>query len=410
MSASQQATSYVDLEDGLVSGFGWAEKNSGSPVTVTYSLPAESRNWELDLTTLASWLVLSSSSQPTLAEALAQGSNDANVKLQLLESASAPGDIHLTFSQAGDQLNQASAPLLLNITDSDVTYTASLSTTTEDNTYTLNTLNEYKVLWDAGGIDTLDLSNQLTGAWVDLAAGTLSHIGQTQATPQSEVSTASFNVGIAQGTQIENVIGTRFSDQLHGNQLDNQMQGGAGNDWLYGKGGVDTATFSGNFAAYQFEGSSQILTVNGPDGTDILSEFEILRFDDQLVSVEQALNNTPLPALPARPDEVNLTPAENETAWFLLQLQSPLTTTAQVNFSTRSGTAIAGEDFYATSGVAEIKPGETSTLIGVVLIDDNQAEDDETFSLVVTDPIGGTFADGVVELTATRTIIDNDFA
>ena len=71
------------------------------------------------------------------------------------------------------------------------------------------------------------------------------------------------------------------------------MDGGADNDVLVGSDGADTAdtaVFSGALAEYEFEvladGSVLVTdTVAGRDGSDTLSEIEVLRFSDGEVSV-----------------------------------------------------------------------------------------------------------------------------
>ena len=79
-----------------------------------------------------------------------------------------------------------------------------------------------------------------------------------------------------------------------------------------------------------------------------------------------------------------------------------------VDYATRSGTALAGQDFIATQGSLNIYPNEDHALILVEVIGDNIPEPDETFYLDVFNPIGGSFGPGVVQLTAVRTILNDD--
>ncbi len=72
------------------------------------------------------------------------------------------------------------------------------------------------------------------------------------------------------------------------------------------------------------------------------------------------------------------------------------------NYATQPGTALAGSDFVARSGTATIPAGETQTTVEIALVDDDDAEDDETFDLAVT---------GSTEASATAssvTIVDDD--
>jgi hypothetical protein len=79
-----------------------------------------------------------------------------------------------------------------------------------------------------------------------------------------------------------------------------------------------------------------------------------------------------------------------------------------VEYKTRSGTALAGQDFIATQGVLNLYPNEDHALIMVEIIADTLPEPDETFYLDVFNPVGANFAPGQVQLTAMRTIVNDD--
>jgi hypothetical protein len=79
-----------------------------------------------------------------------------------------------------------------------------------------------------------------------------------------------------------------------------------------------------------------------------------------------------------------------------------------VDYSTRNSTAMAGQDFIATQGTLKLYPNEDHALIMVEVISDNVPEPDETFYLDVFSPVGGSFGPGVVQLTAVRTILNDD--
>jgi len=53
-------------------------------------------------------------------------------------------------------------------------------------------------------------------------------------------------------------------------------------------------------------------------------------------------------------------------------------------------------------------PNENQAVIPVEIIGDTSAEPNETFYLDVTNPVGGSFGDAVVKLTAMRTIVNDD--
>lgn len=79
-----------------------------------------------------------------------------------------------------------------------------------------------------------------------------------------------------------------------------------------------------------------------------------------------------------------------------------------VEYSTRDGSAIAGSDYLAAKGRLYLYPDETQAVIAVEVLGDVQAEPDENFYLDVFNPVGGSFGPGVVQLTAVRTILNDD--
>lgn len=84
-------------------------------------------------------------------------------------------------------------------------------------------------VWDAGGVDTLDLSGFYENADVDLREEAFSSFGGL-----------TYNFSIAQGAVIENAIGGYGDDALLGNAADNVLEGLSGDDRLDGAEGNDT--------------------------------------------------------------------------------------------------------------------------------------------------------------------------
>ncbi|HFD33117.1 MAG TPA: hypothetical protein ENJ28_10495 [Gammaproteobacteria bacterium] len=91
----------------------------------------------------------------------------------------------------------------------------------------------------------------------------------------------------------------------------------------------------------------------------------------------------------------------NYTDYFYLKINNPLTIDVSVHYQTKNGTAIAGIDYVETNGTAIIPAGERSTAIGVDIL---VAGTGKTFSLVVSNPIGGYFPAGVDEISAEHII------
>lgn len=121
------------------------------------------------------------------------------------------------------------------------------------------------------------------------------------------------------------------------------------------------------------------------------------------------------PQAPTRPEEVVTSVVEGDDGtdlvYFLLAfngLRSDPQQTLSVDYATRDGSATAGEDYLAAADTLRLYPGEDQAIIAVEVLGDILPEGDETFFLDVFNPVGGRFAEDVVELTAVRTLIDDD--
>lgn len=79
-----------------------------------------------------------------------------------------------------------------------------------------------------------------------------------------------------------------------------------------------------------------------------------------------------------------------------------------VDYATRDGTAVAGEDYLAQQGTLVLYPGESHAVVAVEVVGDDIAEGDETFYLEVFNPVGGGLLGGAAKLVAMRTIVDDD--
>lgn len=98
-------------------------------------------------------------------------------------------------------------------------------------------------------------------------------------------------------------------------------------------------------------------------------------------------------------------------AYFWVQLNGALAgldKTVSLDYQTRSGTALQGEDFLESRGTLRLYPGEDHALVAVEILGDTQPEEDEYFYLDVFNPVGAGFEGGLVKLTAVRTILSDD--
>lgn len=77
-----------------------------------------------------------------------------------------------------------------------------------------------------------------------------------------------------------------------------------------------------------------------------------------------------------------------------------------VKYETQNGTADSGSDYDLSEGTLTFADGKTTASFQVPIIDDNEAEDNETVFVKISDPTGGAQL-GSPD-TATLTIVDND--
>jgi hypothetical protein len=75
-----------------------------------------------------------------------------------------------------------------------------------------------------------------------------------------------------------------------------------------------------------------------------------------------------------------------------------------VKYATANSTALAKQDYTATSGTLTIQPGHTSGTISVAIKGDRKREPNEMFSVQLSNAVGATISDAV----ATGTILNDD--
>jgi len=112
----------------------------------------------------------------------------------------------------------------------------------------------YETIWDGGGIDTIDLSNQTNPNLVSLVEGTFSTIGLRdpfagisqqlvdqilQQVPADQFFDGSNMLAIAFDAVIERAVGGSAADVLIGNSAANRLTGNGGDDTLRGAGNDD---------------------------------------------------------------------------------------------------------------------------------------------------------------------------
>ena len=90
---------------------------------------------------------------------------------------------------------------------------------------------------------------------------------------------------------------------------------------------------------------------------------------------------------------------------FTVALSVPQNNTATVNWSTADGTAVAGQDYQAAAGTVTFAPGETTKTISVNVIGDFVKEDDEYFSVNLSNPVNAIISGAA---SVRGTIVNDD--
>ncbi|HYD97423.1 MAG TPA: DUF4214 domain-containing protein [Noviherbaspirillum sp.] len=204
-------------------------------------------------------------------------------------------------------------PMLLDIAALQALYGANSATAAGDDVYRFDVdPNFFKTLWDGGGHDLIDLSNQVnpcllslepgtysTVAYRDPRAGLSAHLASwlTEQNVINDLDDGANRLTIAFGAVIEDAVGSAASDIISGNAAANSLKGGGGNDLLTGAAGndtidggdgTDTARFSGTLAKYAIakNGNGYVVTdKTGSEGTDKLSGIECLKFSDKSLNL-----------------------------------------------------------------------------------------------------------------------------
>ncbi|MEP7027682.1 MAG: Calx-beta domain-containing protein, partial [Candidatus Eisenbacteria bacterium] len=89
---------------------------------------------------------------------------------------------------------------------------------------------------------------------------------------------------------------------------------------------------------------------------------------------------------------------------FRIKLSEPSVDAVSMHYQTADGSALAGADYTATSGNFVLAPGATEYVVTVPIVVDSVPEPDETFSLVLSNPMNAVIDKG----TAIGTILDDD--
>jgi len=199
-----------------------------------------------------------------------------------------------SLSSATQNRSAITTPMLYDIAAIQHLYGANMSYRARNDSYTFNRTTAFATaIWDAGGVDTIEISDLGVGQTLSLLAGTTSTLTLNNGSTGS--------VSIAFGATIENAIGGSGADTITGNAAANDLSGGGGRDVLTGGGGddilrggagTDTALFNGPASGYswvQNPGGSWTVT-SALVGTDTLHDIEWLQFSNTRVQIGTAVN------------------------------------------------------------------------------------------------------------------------
>ena len=115
-------------------------------------------------------------------------------------------------------------------------------------------------------------------------------------------------------------------------------------------------------------------------------------------------DNDPSPSLSIADVAVTEATGRTTAMTFTVTLSNSTGQVVTVNYQAVSGTAIAGQDFTAASGMLTIPAGQLSKTFNVVITGDTLIEQDETFTVKLSAPTNATLADS----EATGTIRNDD--
>ena len=205
--------------------------------------------------------------------------------------------------------------------------------------------------------------------------------------------------------------------------LDNEYSSGIGDDFaimyvwpsspdMYFFSGHDMGVFT------LFPADADGYPVVGPEPFSIEPEYTELRYFDLLSGTGGAIGSLAGPVtfagsvgVPVEPVVLAVADAsvlEGNRGTRRLDLTVTLSQSSAdsvtVNYATANGTAVATQDYAATSGTLTFQPGETSRTISVSIKGDRKREANETFSVQLSNAVGATIDDGV----ATGTILNDD--
>ncbi len=116
------------------------------------------------------------------------------------------------------------------------------------------------------------------------------------------------------------------------------------------------------------------------------------------------VNDDPLPAISIADATVIEGDAGSASATLTLSLTNASAFSITVDIATADGSALSPLDYTAEAGTVTFAPGDLTATFDVAVTGDVLYEGDETFSVILTAPVGGALADAAAEVT----IVDDE--
>ena len=277
--------------------------------------------------------------------------------------------------------------------------------------------NTQQILWDGGGMDTIDfsqLSFDNSGYYINInEGGFLTSQSKYQTTSYyvngTPYYTTAYGIAIAYNVLIENVINSNSSDEIFLNSAGNRISGYApslttGNDIVWYSNAADTLDLSlYNFANVASSQSGQDLILGlGSNGSITVKNYY---FGERINILYGDINTLNLSI-----NDVSVVEGNSGTTdmIFTVSLVGNSTTPISVNYTIAPQTASTGDySITSTTGTLTFNPGETQKNITVKVNGDTSFEGNETLAITLSNPTGGaTIVDG----TGIGTILNDDSA
>ena len=167
-----------------------------------------------------------------------------------------------------------STPMYLDVLGLQYLYGNNTSTG-GDNTYYLEKSNSYYTIYDAGGINKIDVSESGRAWTIDLKTLLI-------AVPTAELNYAAPKTLYWLKGNFNTIVGSAYADNIAGDDLNNVIDGGLGDDFLYGNGGLDTLKYSFEKAKYNITTTH----VTGIEGSDYINSIERIVFSDSSLAFD----------------------------------------------------------------------------------------------------------------------------